>query len=422
MKTSRSVFLLLTLCLAAAAVEAQDPKGSELRINPRPAGTQWLPDVATAADGSFVVAWQEGGARVGEPVSVLARLFDATGRPRGGQIQVARYAARIFGDPAVAVAADGRFVVVWAGGTEEAPVVLGRRFAVDGQPLGSRFRLARGAARRQYSPDVAMAADGGFVAVWTQEVEGLGEVNADVFFRRFGPTGRPLGPEALAIGGYEEQSAPQVALRPDGGFVVACQTWNGESLFYDILARLFSRSGVPAGDEIPVNDSPYPESSQFGPALAVAPDGKFAIAWTDRAGDFGRVTDLPDTLGYTGVAVRFFAADGAPLRPSASANVFLPGVQENPAVSALQTGGFLVLWASGGGQDGDGSGIFARVYGANGQPRRREFRINLNRTGSQDLPALSIAPSGKGAAVWNGPDGDGAGIFARLLGIPGQGS
>jgi hypothetical protein len=268
-----------------------------------------------------------------------------------------------------------------------------------------------------------MAADGSFVAAWTQGVEPEDptdphEVSVDVFFRRFGANGRPLGPEALAMGGYEEQSEPRVAIRPDGSFLIACNDYGGESSFYDVDAQLFSRSGAPLGDVFQVNDGPYVEVTQHGPSLAVAADGRFAVAWTDWAGDFNKDPSLQGVEDYTGVAIRFFTADGTALGPGRSVNVSLRGQQTRAAVSALPNGGFLMLWMSGAGQDGDGFGIFGRVFGADGKTRGQEFRVNLNRTGSQVGPALSIAPNGKGAAVWSGPDGDGTGVFARLLGAP----
>lgn len=425
----KALFLLaLTLSFAAAQARAQLLRSGEIRINSKTAGAQWLPDVATAADGRFVVVWQEGGHGLddSQPVLVKARLFDAAGKPRGGEILVARHQRPLIAGRAVAMAPDGRFVVVWGGGAKNPDLVFGRRFAADGRPLGPRFRLAQN-EDGQDSPDVAMAPDGSFVAVWSQAVEkedpeDPDEFAIDVFVRRFGSDGRPLGPEAVAIGGYDEQSVPRVALRPDGGFVVACQTYGGEGSFYDVLARLFSPSGAPAGDEFLVNDGPHPEVSQHGAAVAVAADGRFAVAWTDWSADSDRNPSLDDLLDFTGVAIRFYAADGTPLGPGRFVNVFLPGEQTSAAVSALQTGGFLMLWTSGAGQDGDALGIFGRVYGADGKTRGREFRINLNRTGPQFAPALSVAPNGKGAAVWNGPDGDGFGVFARLIGMRRKGS
>jgi len=422
MRVDRTVLvtLFLTFCLAASEVRAQALKSGEFRINQSIAGLQWLPDVAIAANGRFVVVWQEGRDALDytTPVSIKARIFDAAGKARSGEILVDRHKRPTYPGHAVAIAPDGRFVVVWGGGKENPYLVFGRRFAADGRALDSRFPLAQN-TDYQSSPDVAMAADGSFVTVWAQAVEPQDptdheEYAVDVLFRRFAADGRPFGPEALAIGGYEEQSGPRVALRPDGGFVVACEDYNGVD--YDIAARPFAHSGAPLGDAFQVNDGPHPEGSQDNPSLAVAADGRFAIAWTDRAGD--KKPPFQGLESSVGVAIRFYAADGSPLGPERAVNVFQYGMQAYAEVSALQTGGFLMLWESGAGQDGDEFGIFGRVFGAAGELRGQEFRVNLNRTGSQRYPALSVAPNGKGTAVWFGPDGDNGGIFARLIAPP----
>jgi hypothetical protein len=421
MKNRVPLVLTLTLCLAASAVRAQDPKGPELRVNQRTPGAQWQPDVAIAPDGHFVAVWREGGERLDspQPAFVTARLFDAAGRPRSPEIRVARLTANTpFWRLAVDMAPDGRFVVVWNGGVENPRLAFGRRFAADGRPLGARFRLAKN-EDRQEEPDVAMAPDGSFVAVWTQQVEGNAEVNTDVYMRRFGSDGRPLGPEDLAIGDFEEESAPRISMRPNGDFVIACREWSDP---YDVDARVFLRDGTPVTDTFLVSDGPTMWYQQEDPAVAVAADGTFAVAWTDGTSDVIQDPSLVGTEAATGVRARFYAPDGTPLGPDLPVNTFRPGVQAAPAVSALPNGGFLVLWMSGAAQDGDGTGIFARVYGPDGQPRGREFRINLNRTGAQGAPALAIAPNGKGVAAWQGPDGDGFGVFARRIGLPGQGS
>ena len=99
-------------------------------------------------------------------------------------------------------------------------------------------------------------------------------------------------------------------------------------------------------------------------------------------------------------------------------NTFLPGQQMHSVIGALPGGGFRIVWRSEGNQDGDGSGIFSRVVGANGELLlSRERLVNVERSGDQWAPALAIAPNGRGAVVWVGPDdGDELAVLARRLG------
>lgn len=421
MRAARTICLFsFTFCLAAEAW-AQNPRGSEIRINTATVGEQMQPDVATAPDGSFVVVWREGDQvpPSQEPVSVMARLFDAAGRPRGEAILVARHQPTYWARPAVGMAANGSFVVVWTGGIEQ--VGFGQRFDASGNPLGPEFRLARNPAGGQEEPDVAVAPDGSFVAVWTERVEGDFEVNTDVFYRRFARNGRPRGPEALALDGNEEQSAPRVTFRPDGSFIVTGSDYNGEGEFFDVVARLFSPTGQPFGDQFQVNEGPITEGSQYDPDVAAAADGRFAITWTDRRADFDRGDpDWTSDDDFTGVAVRFYAADGTPQGPTRLVNTYLLGRQESPAIATLPGGGYRIVWSSGGAQDGFGMGIYSQVFSAEGEPLLpRERRINLLQVGDQYTPALAMAPNGKGAIVWVSTVPDESGrteIVARRLG------
>jgi hypothetical protein len=424
MQTKRLILIfLLTSCLAAAQAQAQRPLGNDRRVNVQTAGSQTLPDVATAADGSFVVAWRLWNGS-SQPGYIMARLFDAAGRPRSGDIQVARVTPRIFGGPSVAMAPDGRFVVVWTGGQEDPTLAFGRRYAADGTPLGARFRLARISGQADGIPDVAMHADGSFVAVWAQDVRREGVPDLDIYVRRFRADGKPRGPERPLVSGELEENGPRIALRPEGGFALAWQAWGGEGSFYDIRAQLFSDDGAPRSDELAVNEgSPFGEASQHSPDVAVATDGSFAVVWTDTSGDLDGSFDPEDGQKATGVRIRFYDADAIPLGPESAANTHTSGPQEFPAIDALPNGGYLAIWVSGPrqfdqpatGQDGDGFGLFGRAFTAEGTRQGREFRVNAQPAGSQYLPALSLAPNGKGAAAWmiSGEDSE---VFVRRIG------
>ena len=56
-------------------------------------------------------------------------------------------------------------------------------------------------------------------------------------------------------------------------------------------------------------------------------------------------------------------------------SAYIPGDQENPCITALNDGGFVVTWRSYG-QDGSSYGIFGKVYDANGNSTGLEFQIN----------------------------------------------
>jgi hypothetical protein len=70
-----------------------------------------------------------------------------------------------------------------------------------------------------------------------------------------------------------------------------------------------------------------------------------------------------------------------------------------------------VAWESVG-QDGDGSGVYARQLGASG-PLGGETQVAASPAGGQRRPAVAIQPSGHVVVAWEGPDGSGTGVFVR---------
>jgi hypothetical protein len=119
-------------------------------VNETTALDQLRPAVAMAADGIFVVGWEGNG--TGDPDGVFVREFFAAGGPASGEERVNTTTTFFQERAGVASAADGDFVVSWQG--EESDLagfdVFARRYARprgttgDGrQPVIRRLRLSR---------------------------------------------------------------------------------------------------------------------------------------------------------------------------------------------------------------------------------------------------------------------------------------
>jgi hypothetical protein len=157
---------------------AGQPLGEPFRID---SGTGFPVETAIAAapGGRFVAAWssyENGGTRI------VAQIFDAAGRKQGAQVAVSPpdSPSRRHRNPAVALDADGGFVVVWdadrvdAGGTG----VLGRLFDRRGKPQGAAFRINTTGPRSQGHPAVAFTRSGRFLVAWDsqKDVSGRGSI------------------------------------------------------------------------------------------------------------------------------------------------------------------------------------------------------------------------------------------------------
>ncbi|MCP4657849.1 MAG: hypothetical protein GY856_20775, partial [bacterium] len=216
-----------------------------------------------------------------------------------------------------------------------------------------------------YDVDVAGDGAGNFVAIWTSEYDSFTD-NRSLLGRRYDREGEPLGGvfQVNAVSGSNRD--PAVASAPTGEVAVA---WSrlGEGLVpATILVRCYDAAGNPLGGEIEVDtsgDSPGYRTV----AIARGVTG-LVVAWAAVA-HHGGVTDL-------------FARRYDPIcQPQGAAfrvNTGDEGEQHMPAVAIDGTGNFVVVWS--GGVIGD-EDVFAQRYGSDGQPLGEEIWVSADAFG-----------------------------------------
>jgi large repetitive protein len=80
-------------------------------------------------------------------------------------------------------------------------------------------------------------------------------------------------------------------------------------------------------------------------------------------------------------------------------NTTVAGFQSEPDVAG-HASGFVVVWQ---GPDGDGTGVFARRFSSSGAALDGELRVNESTAGGQLEPAVAASPSGSVVVVWTSP-------------------
>jgi hypothetical protein len=198
-------------------------------------------------DGSFVIAWQSDG-QDGDGYGVYARRFDAHGYSLEDEFRVNTFTTGSQNMPAVASSLTGAFIVVWTSEDQDGDDlgVFGQLYDTSATPTGPEFQVNQESAGAQMVSDVAMAAEGSFVVTWRMSITGDTSDHSKVYFRRFDPTGTPLGPDRLAhIQDNLQQSIGRLTvatdgltMAADGRFVIV---WN------DYDARCDPDDGDPAG-------------------------------------------------------------------------------------------------------------------------------------------------------------------------------
>jgi Ca2+-binding RTX toxin-like protein len=392
-------------------------QGNEFRVNTATQSSQSDPAIAMAADGKSVLVWT-GVGEDGSDYGIYARLYSATGEPQADAFRVNDFPAHgIQGTPAIAMASDGSFVIAWTSYQAEDGSnsgVYARRYDAAGRPLAETFLVNTVTDGWQEGPAIAFATDGSFAIAWTHLQTSAGWGLWKVHAQRFSSTGEQLG-DYFQVNTSEESHrfAPAIAFAADGSFVI---TWT--SRFQDgsgdgIYAQRYNAAGEQFGPEFQVNTATY--SNQHSTAIAATPDGGFVITWS---------SEYQDGSG-TGVYATRFDALGNPLPRPVSAipgegnfefrvNTHTYDAQIYPAIATTADGGFIITWMSHG-QDGSGGGIYAQRFSAGGERLGGEFRVNATVYDAQEFPVIAVSADGSFVIAWQShdQDGDGYGVYAR---------
>ncbi len=313
--------------------------GGELQVNGLAAGDQLGADLAVDPDGGFVVVWSssQSDGDDSDNRSVQARRFSSAGAPLDGGVQVNSETTGVQQGPAIAMGADGAFLVVWEGRDGDGDGIRGQLFASDGSPSGGEIAVNTYTTDNQNSAAVAAVGDA-FVVVWQgaaspQDGDGYG-----LRGRRISSSGVPLAAElqinAAATG---DQLAPAVSGGPDGDFVVSWHRFSDGGLTSEIFARRFSGPAVPQGTEFQVNT--YTTGSQRGSDVQRHLSGNFVIAWGSNG------SPGTDTDGYS-VQGRLLSPSGALLGEAFQVNTYTTSYQTAPRLGVDVEGRFVVAWSS----------------------------------------------------------------------------
>src|SRR4051812_11701803 len=348
----------LIRCCAAAAVEALEsrlqlsfaPLGPELPVSQTAPAQQTDAAIASDVNGNFVVAWTHETPGVAPFSDVYARRYLADGTPLGGEFVVNTYTSDIERNPSVAMDASGEFVVAWqAAGQDGAGYgIYAQRFNAIGQRVGGEFRVNTTTVSDERNPAVAMDAEGDFVITWS-----LGDnVGRDfgIYAQRYDSAGGRVGGEVRVDGRAGSSglliSNPSIAMDLEGDYVIAWQT--GDVYFilgFDVYAKRYDASGseraaptgtaAGVGNEFRLNDTGA--DTQVPPSVAVDYGGNFVVAWQSLGQDGG---------GYGIYAKRFTSAGAAAAGAEFRVNDTTAGNQAAPAVAADAHGDFVVAWHS----------------------------------------------------------------------------
>ena len=255
----------------------------------------------------------------------------------------------------------------------------------------------------QASADVTVLSDGRILVVW--ESFNQATINGEpaaMFFgtpvalkddaiigRIFEADGTPSTDGEFLINTHDTGGQRNVAVTAlnDGGFAVTYESWYYDRSGFGVAAQLFDKDGDPVGSEIQVNS--FTSGNQQAPALVQRKDGLIVIAYESPRDGSGQ-----------GVFVQVVDYLGQRIGPELQVNTFATGDQSKPEVTLLKGGRYVVTWQSAG-QDGDGQGVYAQMFRADGTKVGREFKVSKTSADNQFDHDVTALDGGGFAVVYN---------------------
>lgn len=337
------------------------------------------PSAAAAPDGTFVVAWSQGDALLGQRLA-------ADGAKIGTEFTLLPTTPPFYQlNPDIAFGGNDKFLLVHGGPDQDGPGILVQAFNADGAPAGTEYVANSYWTGFQGGPRVAARDDGSFVLSWMS--------NSDVYVRSFDNSGAPLGTELLA-NEYTPltQYSADVATMRNGDFVVAWGEAYGQSC-YDYLgsrlsARRFARNGQAVGTEFTVAETVECEVS-FNSSRVEAHESvdRYAVVW-NRYVHPGRTEHIE---------AKAFSGNNLPVNDTS----VLTTDGRAYTSSMLVGGGFVVAaW------DYNTYDLVAREFGPSGGPKGP--LIYLAGPMAEGDSAVVPQPDGKFVVVWHDSPGDGS--------------
>jgi hypothetical protein len=359
------------------------------------AAYQGTPAAASDLTGDFVVAWQRLSPSTGG-WDVFARRFSRTGAALSGEIQAnTTTGAGCRLNPAVASDALGNFLVVWQSNEESGGVtgIFGQLFTNTGAPSGGQFQINTTTSADALWPAVAMAPDGRFLVVWQSAAAAAGNGWGIVGRAYQAAATAPSAEVAINLTTAGAQHSPATAYLAGagtaGGYAVAWQSEGqdapGVAGAAAVFARLFDTAGNALSGELTVN---APATGAHGhPRMAVDPSGNFTVAWEAT------------TAAGTAVLARRFSAAGTALAAPLAVDAAPAGAQADPVAAADARGDVVVAWDEAG-VDGSGAAVLAQEFDNHAQPLGGKVQLNVTTAGDQALPGLGLSEGGSLFAAW----------------------
>jgi hypothetical protein len=282
-------------------------------------------------------------------------------------------------------------VVCWCLAVAVPAVVFGQTNYITN---GVEYAIAGSLPQDQVHPQLGLSSAGGYL-VWQDNItdgDGLG-ISALQLDSGFSGVLSPFRVNSIGAG---DQENPQVSLLNGGGAAFVWQ--GGQQGFQHIYARFLSAGRTWVGNDVLVNT--FTNNMQIDPAVATLTNGNIVVVW----GSYNQVS----SSSMQDVYAQLLTSAGQKSGGEFLVNQFTSFNQRTPAVAALSSGRFVVVWVSEQQRFTDAAGppsvdIYGRLYDVYGAAVGGEFLINTG-TNICARPSVAAGSDGGFMVVWTEKD------------------
>ena len=228
--------------------------------------------------------------------------------------------------------------------------------------------------------------DGGTSANYdtTVTVSGVNDAPGDLHYTQY------IGDSEFVVNTNtaDDQKTAAITTLTDGSFVVVWESSNQDGDQRGVYFQRYDSDGVAQGSETLVNTTTTDE--QYEAKITALTNGGFAVTWQ---------SNLQDGSG-DGVYTRVFDATGTAVTGEIAVNTTTANDQDDPDITALNGGGFVVVWESSN-QDGDQTGIYSQRFDNNGVAQGSETLVNTTTADDQFDPSITALNDGGYIVMWD---------------------
>ncbi len=397
MKQTLVSYLVIASIFASAS-------GAEFQVNTHTSNKQENAAIAMDANGNFVVVWSSY-FEDGNSNDIFGRLFDSGANPMGDEFRINTTRLGNQTEPSVAIDAAGNFVVVWQGPQAIGDAnedIFAQRFEPNGQPVGGEFHVNNDPSGKQLHPKVAMSKTGVFVIVWENNAYWPQFDHFEILFQLYDSNGTPIDANTANL--LSQCHYPDVAMDGNGNFTIV---WMQDDIYHTsniILARRYKADGAAMADPCQVSTTDF--FSIAHPSIAADGTGHFVVVWDGN----------PGPAAQDNILARRYKFDGTPLSGEFIVNTTLTGTQQSPKVAMNNQRRFIIVWDSEIDPNSNVRDIFGQRYDEWYRSIGDEFQINIYEVNDQRYPDVAMRENGEFVSVWQsyGQDGSGYGIFGQM--------